>query len=142
MRCARTRENQVETQKLCGNLFQKELDFSLSIEKFGTSLNCELIKLFEEKRDAHSRLSETEHFSRSLLEEQENCLLSEARSELEMEELRVESADRALQESGLQLDSQRMELYPANHFSDHSMREELAMHRNWTEKKEFFRRIV
>ena len=43
-----------------------------------------------------------------------------------MQELRVESADRALQESGRQLHSQMMELYQANPLSDHSEREELT----------------
>ena len=37
--------------------------------------------------------------------------------------MRVERADRALQESGLQFHSQRMKLYQANKLSDHSMRE-------------------
>ena len=38
-------------------------------------------------------------------------MLSEARSEPNMQEVRVESADMALRESSLQLHSQRMELY-------------------------------
>ena len=67
--------------------------------------------------DCHSRL---------LLEEQKKHFLSETRSELNMQGLRIESADRALQETGLQLHSQRMELYQANHLSDHSKRE-----KNW-----------
>ena len=35
----------------------------------------------------------------------------------------VECADRALQESGMQLHSQRMDLYQANQLSDQSQRE-------------------
>ena len=46
-----------------------------------------------------------------------------------MQELRVEFADRALHESGMQLHSPRMELYQADRLSDCSKREELAMHR-------------
>ena len=61
---------------------------------------------------------------RVLLEEQKDYLLSEPRSELDKLELKVECADRALHETGMQLHSQRMELYQANQFSDHSQREE------------------
>ena len=49
--------------------------------------------------------------------------MSEVRSELNMQELRVESVDRALHESGLQLPSQRMQLHQANQLSAHSKRE-------------------
>ena len=44
-----------------------------------------------------------------------------------MRQLRV--AYSALQESGLQHHSQRMELHQANQWSDHSKREELAINR-------------
>ena len=64
---------------------------------------------------APSRPLEAEYHTILLLQEQKDYLLSEARSELVMQELRVESADRALQESGLQHRSQRMELCQANH---------------------------
>ena len=47
-----------------------------------------------------------------------------------MQELRVESAERVVQESGLQLHSQRMELYKANLLSDQSQTEK---NRLWTE---------
>ena len=53
----------------------------------------------EEKKQLYQRLSETEYHSRLLPEEQKNHMLSEARSELNLQELRVESADRALHES-------------------------------------------
>ena len=52
--------------------------------------------------------------TRFLLEEQKDDLLSEARSELDMQELRIENADKAVQETGLQLHSQRMELFQVN----------------------------
>ena len=54
---------------------------------------------------ALSRLSGAECHTRVLLEQQKDYLLSGARSELDMQELRIESADRALQDSGLQLRS-------------------------------------
>ena len=56
--------------------------------------------------------SEAEYQTRWLLEERETHVLPEARSELEMQELRVEDAYRALHESGLQLHSRRMETFP------------------------------
>ena len=58
-----------------------------------------------------SELSEADNHTRSLLEEQKNHILSEARSEINMQELRVERADRALREPGLQIHSQCMEVY-------------------------------
>ena len=45
---------------------------------------------------ALSKLSETEYHTRLFLEEPKNHLLSETRSEMNMQESRVESADRAL----------------------------------------------
>ena len=124
-RCAQTKENHVETQMLCRSLIRKERGFCLSIEKSATSLNCELIKLPEDKKLLYLRLSvsEAEYRTILLLEEQKNYLLSEALSKLDMQELRVERAHRALQESGLQLHSQRMELYQENQLFDHSKRE-------------------
>ena len=47
---------------------------------------------------APPKLSGAEYNAGFLLEEQKDCLLSEARTELEMQELRVENADRALKE--------------------------------------------
>ena len=73
---------------LCGSLFQKEKNFFLSIEISAISLKCELIKLFEEKE-----LLRAKCHTRMLLEERKDYLLSEARSELETKELRVEGAD-------------------------------------------------
>ena len=61
--------------------------------------------------------------SNQLLGEQENFFLFGARCELDMQELMVESADGALQESGLQFHSQRMEHHQANQLSDHFQRE-------------------
>ena len=75
------------------------------------------------EKAALSRLSEAEYHTRLLLEEQKNRKLSEARSELNMQELRFETADRALQDSGLQLHFQRIELHQANQLSHHSKRE-------------------
>ena len=111
---------------LCRSVIQEEKERIHSEHReTATSLNNELIKLLEEKKVAVSRLSEAEYHTRLLLEEQKDYLLSEARSELDMQELRVESADRALQEPGLWLHFQRMDLY---FLSDHSKRDELAVH--------------
>ena len=63
---------------------------------------------------ARSKLSEAEYHARLLLEAQRNHQLSEARSEMKMQESRLESADRALRESDLQIQSQRLELYQAS----------------------------
>ena len=69
-------------------------------------------------------------------EQQKSQKLSEDRPELHMQELRVESTDRALHESSLQLHPPRMELYQANQLPDHSQeREELAMHRIGQKRK-------
>ena len=84
---------------------------------------CELIKLPEEKKLLYQDSLKREYHTRLSFEEQKNHLLSEARFELDMQELRVDIADRALQESGLQLHSQRMELFQANRLYDYSMRE-------------------
>ena len=70
---------------------------------------------------ALSKLSEAYH-TRLLLEEQKNHTLSDARSELHMQELRVESADRALLEIRPTA-SQRIKLYQAKQLSDQSRRE-------------------
>ena len=49
--------------------------------------------------------------------------LSEAQSELDRREWKMQSADRALHESGIQLQSQEMDLYQANQLTDQSRRE-------------------
>ena len=51
--------------------------------------------------------------------------MSEAQSELDRQELRIQCADRTLHESGIQLRFQRMELQ-LNQSYDHSFRE-----KNW-----------
>ena len=61
----------------------------------------------EVEKAALSKLSKAEYHTRLLLVEQKNHPLPEARSERNMQELRVESADRALHESGMQLHSQK-----------------------------------
>ena len=49
--------------------------------------------------------------------------LSDAQSELVRRERRIENADIALYETGMQLQSQRMELYQANQLTDQTRRE-------------------
>ena len=46
--------------------------------------------------------------------------LSEAQSELDRREWKTRNADIALCETGMQLQSQRMELYQANQLTDHT----------------------
>ena len=75
------------------------------------------------ERVAQAKLSEAEDHTRRHLEEQKDYLLIEAQSELYKQELRVHCADRALHESGMQLPSQRMELYQANQSTEQSHRE-------------------
>ena len=82
----------------------------------------------QRERVAQTKLSEAEDHTRRLLEEQKDYLLSEAQLELDKQELRVQCADRALHESGMQLQSQRMELYQPNQVSDHSQREKSWPH--------------
>ena len=47
---------------------------------------------------------------------------------MNMQELRVGSADMALRESNIQIHSQRMELYQANQAFDHSRSEKVWLH--------------
>ena len=54
---------------------------------------------------AQTKLSGAECHTRRLLEEQKDHLLSDAQSELDKQELRVQCTDRALHESGMQLRS-------------------------------------
>ena len=126
-RCVHTRENQIEIQISCRSLHQKEGGFFLSVETSAISLNYELIMLLREKKllyqDSLMRNVVRDCFLRN---KKRITKLSEVRSELNMQELRVESADRVLQGPVQQLCSQRMEFYQANQLSDHSKRE-----KNW-----------
>ena len=63
---------------------------------------------------ALSRLSEAESHTRLLLEEQKNQKLSEARSGMNMQELKTESADLALRILNRQIRSHLAELYHTN----------------------------
>ena len=70
---------------------------------------------------ALSRLSGAEHQTRLLFEGQRNQILSEARSEVYMQELRPENAD-IPRESNRQIHSHRMEPYRTNHIYENSRR--------------------
>ena len=124
-RCTHTRESQVE--------IQKSLQGSYSERKRIFAEHREVRDLLEFRADydaqaALSKCSEEEHHTILLLGEKKNHFLSEARSELNMQELRVESADRALRESSLQIHSQRIEHYQANQSHGHSRREKVWLH--------------
>ena len=99
-RCAHTRESQVEIQMLCKQFTPPK-----------------------EKRQFYQKSVNT------ILFLEEISPLTEARSKMNAQELRVESANKALRESSLQIQSQRMELYQANRSFDCSRRERWALHR-------------
>ena len=71
-------------------------------------------KAAEGEEAASSKLSEAKYHTILLLEEQRNQILSEARSEMNMQELMPGSADMALRESHRQVHCHRMELHQAN----------------------------
>ena len=76
-----------------------------------------------------SKLSEAEQSYESFfLRNKRNWILSEARCEMKIQELEVESADLTLHESNLQINSHRMELYQANRVYDNSRREQIMLH--------------
>ena len=69
--------------------------------------------------------------------------LSEAQSELNRQELGMQCADRALHESGIQLYSQRMELYQGTQSNDLSPREkQIGYAPSWKGETELFKKIV
>ena len=95
------------------------------------ALKCELIKLLEKKKLLYQHYM-MRNTILSKLSKQKDYSLIEARSELEMQELRDQCSDRALQESRIQLHAQRMEL------CHHSQRK-----KRWlSTEKEFFNKIV
>ena len=68
--------------------------------------------------------------------------LSEAQSELDRREWKMQGADRALHESGIQLHSQRMELYQVNLSYEQSQREkDWLLHRIGNERHSSSRRL-
>ena len=113
---------QEKSVMLCEGLIEKE--------KF-LSERGDVLNVFEWRADqavlgkgvAQAKLSEAEYHSWGLLEEQKRSFASEAQSELDKQELRVECAHRALHEASMQLHSQRKELHQANQLSDQSQRE-------------------
>ena len=116
---------------LCESLIQKENEFFQSVEISATSLKCNLLKENEWLNQNYVKQNHTI----ILLEGQKDHLLSKARSELDKQELRVESKDRALHESSVQLYSQRTERHQANKLSDQSQRERAGYAPNRTEEK-------
>ena len=121
--CAHTRASEVEIQMCCRSLISdKERIFSEHRE----------IRDFLQLRVDHDAQGAKLLYQDSLrqniirdcfLRNKRFTILSEARSGLNMQELRVESADRALHEASLQLHSQRMECFQRNQLSHHSRRE-------------------
>ena len=66
----------------------------------------------KEKRQHHRKLSEAEYHTRLLLEEQRNQILSEAKYEMNIQELKRESANMALRELNRQVRSHHVDLPP------------------------------
>ena len=99
---------------LCKTLNQKEKKFILRIQIYAICLKCELITLVEEE-ELLKRNCPKPNVMRGGFLKNKKILLSEAKSELDRQELRVRS--------GMQLQSQRMELYQVNQLSGHSQRE-------------------
>ena len=123
--------------KCCAGAFFRISKIFVSIEKSATSVNCELMKLSEEKI-APLRPSGAVYHTILFLEEQKDHLLSEARSVLDMQELRVErcrqSSSRIRSTASLSKDGT---------LTGESKRERrIGYAQNWTEEKEFFKRMV
>ena len=102
---------------LCIILVQKGKRFFLSTKINVNSLKNELTKLFEERELLKRNCLKPNVIRGSFLENKKIICC------LDKQELRVQCADRALHESSMQLQSQRMELHQANQLSDHSQRE-------------------
>ena len=92
-------------------------------------------KAAEGEEPALSNLSDAGYHARLLLEKQRNQVVSEARSEMNLHELRVERGDMALREENLQILSRRMELHRANQSHEHSRRDRV-WHRTELEERE------
>ena len=108
-------EVESRSKKFTGVLFERIFTEHREVLDF---LELRADQAAQGEQAALSKLSEAEYHTRLLLEEQRNQILSEARSEINMHELRVESADMAHCESNLQINSQRMELYQAKQPED------------------------
>ena len=86
-----TREGHVEIQKVYRSVTPREKGSSLSIEKSSIFLNYEKIMLPTENRQLYQNSLNRNIIRFYFLKKQ---ILSEARSEMNMQELRVESADK------------------------------------------------
>ena len=90
-RCSQTTENRVETQLLCRSLVQKEKRILSEHQEISDHVELRAGQAARGDKVPPSRLSVAEYHTRLLLGEPKNHTLSEARSELDMQELRVES---------------------------------------------------
>ena len=92
---------------------------------------------------ASSKLSEAGYHAKLLLEEQRNHMLCEARSEMNVQERKKESAEMALRESSRPIHCHRMELCQASQRYENSpVRASLAPCRIWRIEKDFFKKLV
>ena len=83
-------------------------------------------RILSEQRDIHDFFEKKadDTFQREC---EAQTSLSEAQSELDRREWRIRNADIALYETGMQLESQRMELYQANQVTDQAQREKSCL---------------
>ena len=68
--------------------------------------------------------------------------LSEAKSELDRREWRMQNADVALDETNMQIQSQSIERYQAKHSTDQNRREKSSLCDRITNEKQLFRNFV
>ena len=107
-RCTRKRESRAEIPKVYRSLVPREKGYSPSIEMFGIFSNSEQITPREEGKQLH-QISLKRKFTR-------DYFFRNKRSKMNMQELRVGSADMAqsvhmvFRESNLQIHAQRVEL--------------------------------
>ena len=80
----------------------------------------------EGEQEALSRLSESEFHAGSLVERQSDQMLSEAKSEMIMQESRAERSDDVIRESNRQIHSHRMGINHKNQECEEASRREQA----------------
>ena len=105
----------------------REKGHSPRIEKCAIFLNYEQMKQPKEIGRPCPNSLKRNFNTRLLPEEQRNQTLSQARSEMNMQVWRVESADMALRVSNRQIHSHRMEHYQANEVHENSRREHVML---------------
>ena len=136
VRGVQTREHQVETQNVVREPHSEReriLPKHQDIRKFREMRAAQAVR---GERVAQSKLSEAESHENTSWGTKKIIYSLKHDLSWDKQELRIESAERALHESGGPLHSQRMERYQANQLSDQCQRERSGYAPNWTEEKE------